>query len=184
SYSGELAERYAKLKLSGLDAAPCQFAVFADRDGALGHGLGRRTMPETAEYSVVAAICTMWLAARPEGSRLGWLSILDPKRMNAVLQVPDAWHFIGYFCLGYPAAEDDQPELERRGWEQRRAAHTFILRRGFARRPAGGDVGFAAVTFQDKYILPSRRIYLSRIHALVRVPPAARPRDPAARVTT
>ena len=129
SYSGELAERYANLKLSGLDAAPCQFAVFADRDGALGHGLGRRTMPETAEYSVVAAICMMWLAARAEGIGMGWLSILDPKRMNAVLQVPDSWHFIGYFCLGYPAAEDDQPELERRGWEQRRAAHTFILRR-------------------------------------------------------
>src|SRR5262249_52019806 len=115
SYSGELAERYAKLKLSGLDAAPCQFAVFSDRDGALGHGLGRRTMPETAEYSVVAAICMMWLAARAEGIGMGWLSILDPKRMNAVLQVPDAWHFIGYFCLGYPAAADDRPELERRG---------------------------------------------------------------------
>src|SRR5438874_5457465 len=39
SYSGEMAERYAKLKLSGLEVAPCQFAVFADRDGTLGHGL-------------------------------------------------------------------------------------------------------------------------------------------------
>jgi 5,6-dimethylbenzimidazole synthase len=129
SYSGEPAERYAKLKLSGLDAAPCQFAVFADRDGTIGHGLGRRTMPETAEYSVVAAVCMLWLAARAEGIGMGWLSILDPCRMSAILQVPDRWRFIGYFCLGYPALEDDQPELERRGWEQRRAAQSFILRR-------------------------------------------------------
>jgi 5,6-dimethylbenzimidazole synthase len=129
SYAGELAERYADLKLSGLDAAPCQFAVFADRDDPIGHGLGRRTMPETVEYSVVAAVCMMWLAARAEGIGMGWLSILDPGRMNAILQVPDRWRFIGYFCLGYPALEDDQPELERRGWERRRAAQSFILRR-------------------------------------------------------
>ena len=129
SYSGELAERYAKLKLSGLDAAPCQFAVFADRDSTLGHELGRRTMPETAEYSVVAAICMLWLAARAEGIGMGWLSILHPQRMNVILQVPDPWRFIGYFCVGYPATEDVQPELERRGWEQRRASQSFILRR-------------------------------------------------------
>jgi 5,6-dimethylbenzimidazole synthase len=129
SYSGDLAERYAKLKLSGLDAAPCQFAVFAERDCTVGHGLGRRTMPETAEYSAVAAICMIWLAARAEGIGMGWLSILDPGRMNAILQVPDQWRFIGYFCLGYPAFEDDQPELVRRGWEARRAAQSFILRR-------------------------------------------------------
>ena len=110
---------YARLKLAGLDDAPCQIAVFADHGTAQGTGLGRRTMPEALDYSVTIAIHTLWLAARAEGIGLGWVSILDPKRIAAILDVPEAWTFIGYLCLGYPAAEDDRPALERAGWERR-----------------------------------------------------------------
>ncbi len=127
SYSGEKAARYARLKLAGLEEAPCQFAVFADRATATGHGLGRRTMPETAEYSAVAAITMMWLAARAEDIGMGWVSILDPARMNEVLDVPISWRFIGYFCLGYPEIESDRPELERAGWEQRLGPEACML---------------------------------------------------------
>lgn len=129
SYSGNQAARYAGLKLAGLEEAPCQFAVFADCATEVGHGLGRRTMPEMAEYSVVAAIAMMWLAARAEGIGMGWVSILEPTRMNRILDVPDDWRFIGYFCLGYPQTESDQPELERAGWEQRQSSQSCILRR-------------------------------------------------------
>jgi len=45
--------QYARLKLAGLDDAPWHLAVFADRATAQGHSLGRRTMPEMIEYSVV-----------------------------------------------------------------------------------------------------------------------------------
>jgi 5,6-dimethylbenzimidazole synthase len=119
AYAGEVAGRYAALKLEGLREAPHHLAVFCDRATTRGHGLGRRTMPEMAEYSVVAAICTMWLSARAEGIGLGWVSILDPARMTALLDVPSDWRFIGYLCLGYPRREDDVPELERAGWERR-----------------------------------------------------------------
>ena len=68
---------YARLKLAGLDDAPCQLAVFSDRSTAQGAGLGRLTMPETLDYSVVNAVHTLWLAARAEGIGLGWVSILD-----------------------------------------------------------------------------------------------------------
>jgi len=129
SYTGERAARYAALKLAGLEEAPCQFAVFADRTTPVGHGLGRRTMPEMIEYSVVAAISMMWLAARAEGIGMGWVSILDPARMNDILDVPDSWRFIGYFCLGYPQLESDRPELERAGWERRRGSHACVLHR-------------------------------------------------------
>lgn len=129
SHSGELAARYAELKLAGLEEAPCQFAVFADCATGVGHGLGRRTMPEMAEYSVVTAVCMMWLAARAEGIGMGWVSILDPLRMNDILDVPNSWRLIGYFCLGYPQIESDQPELERAGWEQRRTPEACVLRR-------------------------------------------------------
>lgn len=129
SYSGERAARYATLKLAGLKEAPCHLAIFADRATETGHGLGRRTMPEMAEYSVVTAVYTMWLAARAEDVGMGWVSILDPERVKGILEVPQAWRFIGYFCLGYPQAESDSPELERAGWEKRAQAESFVLRR-------------------------------------------------------
>jgi 5,6-dimethylbenzimidazole synthase len=120
---------YASLKLAGLEEAPRHLAVFADEDPALGRGLGRRTMPETARYSVVGAIATLWLAARAEGLGLGWVSILDPGRVCAILETPAAWTLIGYFCLGYPETQDDTPELERAGWERRLEPAQFIFRR-------------------------------------------------------
>ena len=129
SYAGDLAAQYAELKLAGLQEAPGQLAIFADPATDAGHGLGRRTMPEMAEYSVVAAIGTMWLAARAEGIGMGWVSILAPADINTLLDVPAAWRLIGYFCLGYPQADDVSPELERAGWEQRQASDTFVLRR-------------------------------------------------------
>ena len=129
SYSGEQAALYAKLKLAGLEEAPCHLAVFADRTTQTGHGLGRRTMPEMAEYSAVAAIGTLWLAARAQGIGMGWVSILDPLPIAALLDVPSDWRFVGYFCLGYPQSESDKPELEQAGWEQRRPISDFVLRR-------------------------------------------------------
>jgi len=128
-YTGEHAALYARLKLAGLEEAPVQLAVFADRATAQGHGLGRRTMPETAEYSAVMAVYALWLAARARGIGMGWVSILDPARVAAALNVPADWRFIGYFCLGYPEAADAVPELERQGWEQRRPAEAFVVRR-------------------------------------------------------
>lgn len=120
---------YARLKLAGLDEAPCHLAVFAESGPAQGHGLGRGTMPETTAYSAVMAVHTLWLAARAAGLGLGWVSILDPATVMTALEVPTSWTFIGYFCLGYPLAEDDTPELERAGWERRRAALSVRLRR-------------------------------------------------------
>jgi 5,6-dimethylbenzimidazole synthase len=129
AYSGDRARRYATLKLAGLREAPCHLAVFADRDTNVGHALGRRTMPETADYSAVTAIFSLWLAARAEGLGVGWVSILDPTAVASTLDIPLRWRFIGYFCIGYPEAEDDCPELERAGWEQRRPAADSIVRR-------------------------------------------------------
>jgi 5,6-dimethylbenzimidazole synthase len=86
-------------------------------------------MPEMAEYSAVAAVHTIWLAARAEGLGMGWVSILDPAGIAAALEVPPEWRFIGYFCLGYPGQDDDVPALEREGWEQRQPAESFVVRR-------------------------------------------------------
>ena len=129
AYEGVEAATYARLKLAGLDEAPVHLAVFADAGTEQGHGLGRRTMPEMIEYSAVTAIHTLWLAARAHGVGLGWVSILDPAELARTLEVPDAWSLVGYLCLGYPLEADDTPALERAGWERRRGAASFLLRR-------------------------------------------------------
>ena len=126
---GERAAGYARLKLAGLDEAPGHLAVFADPATTRGHGLGRHTMPEMLEYSAVTAVHTIWLAARAEGIGMGWVSILDPVAVAAILDVPAAWKFIGYLCLGFPETEDDVPELERAGWEQRYPASSLVVLR-------------------------------------------------------
>jgi 5,6-dimethylbenzimidazole synthase len=123
------AAQYARLKLAGLADAPCHLAVFAEPDTEQGHGLGRLTMPEMIPYSVVAAVHTLWLAARAEGIGMGWVSILDPRAVAEILDVSGSWRLIGYFCLGYPAAADDLPELQREGWEVRRPVANFMVQR-------------------------------------------------------
>jgi 5,6-dimethylbenzimidazole synthase len=129
-YAGERQARYARLKLEGLDQAPVHLAVCADETTGQGHGLGRRTMPETIRYSVVAAIQTLWLAARAEGLGVGWVSILDPDAARTTLDLPADWSFVAYLCLGWPEQENDVPELEREGWEQRQCeASVAVLRR-------------------------------------------------------
>ena len=60
------------------------------------------------DYSTVAAVHTLWLAARAEGIGMGfWVSILDPREIAAILDVPAERKLIGYFCLGYPIEEED-----------------------------------------------------------------------------
>jgi 5,6-dimethylbenzimidazole synthase len=118
---------YAKLKLAGLDEAPCHLALFAEPAPTQGHGLGRLTMPETVAYSAVMAAHTLWLIARAFGVGVGWVSILDPSSIAETLDVPSSWLFIGYFCLGYPQSEDNAPDLERRGWERRRSDGVALL---------------------------------------------------------
>ena len=120
-YQGEQAERYAALKLSGMDLAPVQLAVFCDEATLQGHGVGRRTMPETLRYSAVLAVHNLWLAARARGIGVGWVSILDPERATGDLAVPESWSLVAYLCIGWPEEEHEDPELVRHGWQDRTA---------------------------------------------------------------
>jgi 5,6-dimethylbenzimidazole synthase len=128
-FTGEHAQTYARLKLSGLSQAPVQLAVFCDEATEQGNGLGRHTMPETLAWSVVGAVHVLWLAARARGLGLGWVSILDPVQVAEVLEVPSAWQLIAYLCVGWPEEEQDTPELERLGWQSRTAQGRIVLRR-------------------------------------------------------
>jgi 5,6-dimethylbenzimidazole synthase len=128
-YEGEEAALYARLKLAGLCEAPVHLAVFCDLATGVGRGLGRATMPETLCYSVVAAIQNLALAARARGLGVGWVSILDPGEIAAVLDPPAEWQLVAYLCLGWPEEEHLDPELERHGWQARLPRNGLLLRR-------------------------------------------------------
>jgi 5,6-dimethylbenzimidazole synthase len=122
-------EAYAALKLHGLREAPEVIAVFCDDATDIGAGLGAATMPQTREWSVVLAIHTLWLAARARGLGLGWVSIVEPEVVTALVGVPQGWRFIALLCLGEPEACDVVPELERRGWQARLDGSTHVSER-------------------------------------------------------
>ncbi|HET9087034.1 MAG TPA: 5,6-dimethylbenzimidazole synthase [Acidobacteriaceae bacterium] len=119
SYSGEMREQYANLKLEGILEAPQNLCVLSDSQSQRGHRLGRQTMPETAIYSTVCAIQNLWLAARAEGVGVGWVSILDPCRLRDILHIPTNIVPVAYLCFGYVEVFDTAPDLERFGWERR-----------------------------------------------------------------
>ena len=135
SYTGDLAARYAELKLAGMEEAPGQMAVFADPATGLGHGLGRRTMPETAEYSVVAAVSMMWLAARAEGIGMGWVSLFDPQKLGALLSMPADAEPVAILCLGPVPEFPDRPSLELDGWALGRPLAEFVSENGWGKEP-------------------------------------------------
>ena len=119
TYSGEQAQLYPRLTLQGILTAPVNVCVVCDCKSPRGHALGRHTMPETALYSAVCAIQNLWLAARSEGVGLGWVSILYPERVRAVLNIPETMTMVGYFCMGFVEKFEPSPELEQAGWERR-----------------------------------------------------------------
>ena len=80
-------------------------------------------------YSVVSAVMTLWLGARARGLGVGWVSILDPARLNADLAIPEGWRLVAYLCLGYPEEEHDDPELARLNWQTRTGAGRVALER-------------------------------------------------------
>lgn len=121
-YDGDKAALYAALKLSGMQEAPEHLAIYCDDSTDKGAGLGAGSMPEMRRYSVVGAITCMWLTARAQGLGVGWVSVLDPVRLNADLEVPEGWTLVAYLCLGWPQENTLTPELETKGWEVRAPA--------------------------------------------------------------
>lgn len=117
-YDGAREARYRRLKLEGLRTAPLQLAVFTARDPAAGHGLGRRTMPETLAQSTAMAVHALCLVARAANLGVGMVSILDPDAVAAALDAPADWAFSVYLCIGRPVFDDDTPLLHRVGWQE------------------------------------------------------------------
>lgn len=117
---------YNKLKLEGIKESSINVAVFYKKSDK--EILGQTYMKRSGEYSVVCAIENMWLTARAMNIGLGWVSIVKPKKVRKLLNVPKEYKLIGYLCIGYTKGFLEQPELKKLGWEKQKRLEECILK--------------------------------------------------------
>lgn len=125
-FSGERAKRYKSLKLEGILDAPVNICVTCDRERGGPVVLGRTHQPDTDIYSTVCAVQNLWLAARAENLGVGWVSIVEPERLHALLDLPENVLPIAWLCVGKVSEFLDQPELQQKDWAKRDSLHQRI----------------------------------------------------------
>lgn len=123
-FSSEKGEKYQKLKLDGILESPVNIAVlYRPSEKAV---LGQTSMKEVGLYSVVCAIQNMWLMSRALNIGMGWVSILDPEKVKAIIDAPGSRQLVAYLCLGYAEKFFEQPELEILQWEKRKMLNEVL----------------------------------------------------------
>ena len=118
--------KFRNIKIEGILESDINMAVTCDASRKGPNILGRATMPEMSEYSVVLSIENMWLAARAEGIGMGWISFIDPDRVKKILGIPESIKLVGYLAVGYLSDDHDIPELEEKKWEKRLDVSNFV----------------------------------------------------------
>ena len=126
NYSGLRKELYQSLKLEGITDAPVNIVVTCDTERNGPHVLGRNTIPETDLFSACCAVQNLWLSARAEGIAVGWVSILDPKRLKDDLELPANIEIVAYLCVGHTKSFYKKPMLESAGWGKRLALKNLV----------------------------------------------------------
>src|SRR5271156_2475552 len=131
---GEREAEFMRLKVEGI--LECgELLVAALAPGREKHVFGRRTMPEMDLASVACAIQNLWLAARSEGLGMGWVSLFDPQRLGALLDMPADAEPIAILCLGPVPEFPDRPSLELDGWALGRPLAEFVSENGWGQPP-------------------------------------------------
>lgn len=121
---------FMRLKVEGvLDCGELLVATLcSDREK---HIFGRRTLPEMDIASVSCAIQNLWLAARAEGLGMGWVSLFDPDKLAALLQMPKGAKPIGILCLGYVNSFYKEPMLVEEGWAKEKPLSDMLMENGW-----------------------------------------------------
>ena len=130
-FSGEQKALYSRLKLEGIREAPVNIAVYYKPSNK--PVLGKASMPEVGEYSVVCAIQNMWLMARSLNIGMGWVSIVDPEKVKVAVNAPEDNELIAYLCVGYVDKFLDEPELKTKNWQQQKNKEELIFRNSLSR---------------------------------------------------
>ncbi|MGE9811531.1 5,6-dimethylbenzimidazole synthase [Ferroplasma acidiphilum] len=127
--------KFRNIKIEGILESDLNMAVTCDVSRKGPDILGRATMPEMSEYSVVLSIENMWLAARAEGIGMGWISFIDPDRVKKILGIPESIKLVGYLAVGYLSEDHDIPELEEKKWEKRLDVSNFVYMDKWGEKP-------------------------------------------------
>lgn len=117
-------EMYKSLKLEGIKESYLNIAVLYKKPKS--DILGQTVQKKMGQYSVVCAIQNLWLSARSYNIGVGWVSILRPKKIKKILQIPKEYKLIGYLCVGYVDTFLDTPELETLGWEKKKSVEEVV----------------------------------------------------------
>ena len=114
---------YNRLKLEGIIETPINIAVYCKK--SKNPILGTTSQKHMQQYSVVCAIQNMWLMARTLNIGIGWVSILNHKKINKILNIKKGYKLIGYLCIGYTKQFSNIPELKKLKWEKQKKYSTF-----------------------------------------------------------
>jgi len=107
---------YEQLKLEGIKEAPINIAVLYEPKEE--EVLGMTSMKKMGEYSVVCAVQNMWLMARALNIGIGWVSILNEKKVLQSINVKKNAQLVAYLCVGYVDKFYEESELKTLGWEK------------------------------------------------------------------
>lgn len=138
-FEGEQRELYSSLKLQGILDAPVNICITCDRDRVKGPVLGRTHIKTMDLYSTVCAVQNMWLAARAEGIGMGWVSIVEQRRLQQALAIPEEIVPIAYLCVGHVSYFNDEPELQKKGWRSRLPLEDLVYFDQWQQGPAEGE---------------------------------------------
>ena len=118
---------YNSLKLEGIKESNINIAVYYKKSSS--NILGQTYMKRTGEYSVVCAILNMWLTARALNIGMGWVSILEPKKINKIFDIDkNEYKFIAYLCFGYTKEFYNEPELKKLKWNKKKKLKDCFLK--------------------------------------------------------
>jgi 5,6-dimethylbenzimidazole synthase len=126
-FDGERQQQYRQLKLQGILDAPVNLCITCDGQRGGDVVLGRTHQPQMDIYSTVCAVQNLWLAARAEGVGVGWVSIITPEKLHAILGLPEHVVPVAYLCLGYVEYFRQRPELEDKGWARRQPVEELVF---------------------------------------------------------
>ncbi|HEY9277205.1 MAG TPA: 5,6-dimethylbenzimidazole synthase [Methylotenera sp.] len=117
---------FLRLKVEGiLDCGELLVATLCNKREE--HIFGRRTLPEMDIASVSCAIQNMWLAARAEGLGMGWVSIFDPAKLGALLNIPTDAKPIAILCVGHVNTFYNEPMLIETGWRKAKPLADMVM---------------------------------------------------------
>jgi 5,6-dimethylbenzimidazole synthase len=126
-FDGARRETYRGLKLEGILEAPINLCITCDRDRAGPVVVGRTHIRATDLYSTVCAVQNLWLAARAEQLGVGWVSIIEQRKLKEILGMPSNVVPVAYLCLGYVTHFHQRPELEQAKWRERLSLRDLVF---------------------------------------------------------